>query len=55
MTAGGCVTGGTPVGNAVAIGSGSATSANAGGSLTTTPGNYCWRAEYNIFTPPVTG
>ena len=52
VTAGGCVTGGTQVGNPVTIGSGSATSANASGSLTTTPGKYCWRAEY---TPDTAG
>jgi uncharacterized repeat protein (TIGR01451 family) len=46
VTAGGCVSGGTQVGSPVTISSGSATSANASGSLTTTVGKYCWRAEY---------
>src|SRR6476660_6405976 len=46
VTAGGCVTGGTQVGSAVTINAGSATSANASGSLTGTVGKYCWRAVY---------
>src|SRR4029453_17230653 len=46
VTAGGCETGGTQVGSAVTIANGSATSDNASGSLTTTVGKYCWRAEY---------
>ena len=46
VTAGGCESGGTQVGDAVPIDNGSATSANASGSLTTTAGKYCWRAEY---------
>ena len=52
VTAGGCVSGGTQVGSAVTIADGSATSANASGSLTNTPGKYCWRAEY---TPDTAG
>src|SRR6478752_2332767 len=46
VTAGGCVSGGTQVGSAVTIAAGSATSANASGSLTGTVGKYCWRAVY---------
>jgi uncharacterized repeat protein (TIGR01451 family) len=46
VTAGGCESGGTPVGNAVPITAGSATSDDASGSLTNTVGTYCWRAEY---------
>src|SRR2546421_257207 len=52
VTAGGCVSGGTQVGSAVTINAGSATSANASGSLTGTVGKYCWRAEY---TPDADG
>ena len=52
MTAGGCESGGTQVGSPVTISSGSATSANASGSLTGTVGKYCWRAEY---TPDADG
>jgi uncharacterized repeat protein (TIGR01451 family) len=52
VTAGGCESGGTQVGNAVTIANGSATSDNASGSLTTTTGKYCWRAEY---TPDADG
>jgi uncharacterized repeat protein (TIGR01451 family) len=52
VTAGGCESGGTQVGNPVTISSGSATSANADASLTTTAGTYCWRAEY---TPDADG
>ena len=52
VTAGGCVTGGTQVGGAVSIASGSAQSDNASGSLTGTTGKYCWRAEY---TPDTDG
>src|SRR6266480_6542025 len=52
VTAGGCESGGTQVGSAVTIANGSATSANASGSLTTTTGKYCWRAEY---TPDTDG
>ena len=37
---------------AVTINAGSATSANASGSLTGTVGKYCWRAEY---TPDADG
>src|SRR6476646_5199961 len=46
VTAGGCVSGGTQVGSPVTIAAGSATSANASGSLTGTVGKYCWRAVY---------
>src|SRR6266550_159749 len=52
VTAGGCESGGTQVGGAVTIANGSATSANASGSLTGTVGKYCWRAEY---TPDADG
>jgi uncharacterized repeat protein (TIGR01451 family) len=52
VTSGGCVSGGTQVGGAVTIAAGSATSANASGSLTATVGKYCWRAEY---TPDADG
>src|SRR5437764_3835617 len=52
VTAGGCESGGTQVGSAVTINAGSATSANASGSLTGTVGKYCWRAEY---TPDADG
>jgi uncharacterized repeat protein (TIGR01451 family) len=43
----GCVSGGTQVGSPVTIANGSATSANASAALTTTPGTYCWRADYS--------
>ena len=46
VTAGGCESGGTQVGDPVTIDSGSATSDNADGSLISTAGTYCWRAEY---------
>jgi uncharacterized repeat protein (TIGR01451 family) len=46
VTAGGCESGGTQVGDPVTIDSGSATSESADASLTTTAGTYCWRAEY---------
>ena len=52
VTAGGCESGGTQVGSPVTISSGSATSDDADGSLTTTAGKYCWRAEY---TPDAAG
>jgi uncharacterized repeat protein (TIGR01451 family) len=52
VTSGGCESGGTQVGSPVAIDSGSATSDAADGSLTTTVGTYCWRAEY---TPDANG
>src|SRR5262249_7139207 len=53
VTAGGCEgSSGTQVGNAVTISNGSATSANASGSLLNTPGKYCWRGEY---TPDADG
>ena len=52
ITSGGCETGGTQVGNPITINAGSATSANASGTLTTTAGKYCWRAEY---TPDTNG
>ena len=52
VTAGGCESGGTKVGGDITIVAGSATSANASGSLTGTPGKYCWRAEY---TPDTDG
>src|SRR6478735_2933940 len=52
VTAGGCESGGTQVGNAVSITSGSATSDDASGALTNTVGKYCWRAEY---TPDADG
>jgi uncharacterized repeat protein (TIGR01451 family) len=46
VTAGGCESGGTQVGDPVTIDSGSATSDNADGSLISTTGKYCWRADY---------
>src|SRR5262249_98725 len=46
VTAGGCESGGTQVGNPVTISAGSATSDNASGSLINTTGKYCWRGEY---------
>jgi len=44
VTAEGCPTGGDQVGGAVTVAAGSATSANT--TNDTTPGKYCWRAEY---------
>ncbi len=52
VTAGGCESGGTQVGDPVTIDSGSATSDNADASLIATAGTYCWRAEY---TPDMAG
>ena len=52
VTAGGCESGGTQVGRRGRHRAGSATSANASGSLTGTVGKYCWRAEY---TPDADG
>jgi uncharacterized repeat protein (TIGR01451 family) len=52
LTAGGCESGGTQVGDPIPIDSGSATSANADPSLISTAGTYCWRAEY---TPDAAG
>jgi uncharacterized repeat protein (TIGR01451 family) len=52
VTAGGCESGGTQVGQPVSIVSGKASSPNASGSLTTAAGTYCWRAEY---TPDTDG
>ena len=46
VTSGGCVSGGTQVGNPVQISSGSASSDKASGSLLATVGKYCWRAAY---------
>ena len=46
VTADGCVSGGTQVGDPVTIDSGSATSDNPDASLMTGAGKYCWRAEY---------
>src|SRR6266581_3031474 len=46
VTAAGCPTGGTHVGGAVTLGSGSATSATISGATDTALGTYCWRAEY---------
>ena len=46
VTGAGCPTGGTQVGNAITISAGSATSANASGTLLNAPGTYCWRAVY---------
>src|SRR5262249_16520067 len=46
VTSGGCVSGGTQVGNPVGINAGSATSDKASGSLLNTVGKYCWRSEY---------
>ena len=45
VTAAGCPTGGTPIGNAVALSSGSATSSAT--SDTDAIGDHCWRAEYS--------
>ena len=47
VTSGGCVSGGTQVGNPVSINAGSASSDKASGSLLATIGKYCWRSEYN--------
>jgi len=52
VTAGGCESGGTQVGQPVTIVKGAATSDNAAASLTATAGTYCWRAEY---TPDADG
>ncbi|MFL5916973.1 MAG: hypothetical protein ACJ752_15235, partial [Gaiellaceae bacterium] len=52
VTAGGCESGGTQVGNPVVIGQGAASSDDADASLTTDAGTYCWRAEY---TPDTDG
>src|SRR5439155_124675 len=52
VTTDGCASGGTQVGDPVAIDQGAASSDDADASLTTDAGTYCWRAEY---TPDTDG